>query len=177
MRRPAILYVQDLPFKRIVYMQNSMGASDKLNFTCLASTSRRTSRAVTNFFNARMKPLDLNVAQFGLLAAIANAPGETLSAISAAMLLEESTLARNLMVLERRGIVRSDGGRGRGGKHVNLTPEGRKLYAAGSRIWKQTNSALEKAMDAASLAAGRTFMADLCRAAEELRVADESEAV
>ena len=48
---------------------------------------RRTGRAVTNLFNARLAPLDLNVAQFGLLAAVGKMPGATLAAIGEAMLL------------------------------------------------------------------------------------------
>jgi DNA-binding MarR family transcriptional regulator len=150
-----------------------MGASDNLIFTCLASTSRRTSRAVTNFFNARMKPLDLNVAQFGLLIAINNAPGQSLTAISEAMLIDESTMARNLGVLERRGLVESEGGRGRGGKQVRLTPEGKALYTSGIRIWRRANAALEDAMDAREVAAGRLFMGGLAAAAERLRIEDE----
>jgi DNA-binding MarR family transcriptional regulator len=151
-----------------------MAASDKLNLTCLASTSRRTSRAVTNFFNARMKPLELNVAQFGLLIAIANNPGRTLSTLSEAMLIDESTMARNLGVLERRGLVESEGGRGRGGKQVNLTPEGKSLYTSGIRIWRQANATLESALDAKQVAAGRVFMNGLTAAAERLRIEDES---
>jgi DNA-binding MarR family transcriptional regulator len=173
LQREVIVYLQNLPCKANMYMQNSMPASDKLNFTCLASTSRRTSRAVTNFFNARMKPLELNVAQFGLLAAIANAPGQSLTTISEAMLLDESTMARNLGVLERRGLVASEGGRGRGGKQVSLTSEGRALYGSGARIWKQANVALESAMDAKQVAAGRLFMSGLTAAAERLRGEDE----
>ena len=158
-----------------MYMQNSMATSDKLNFTCLASTSRRTSRAVTNFFNARMKSLDLNVAQFGLLAAISKAPGQSLTAISEAMLLDESTMARNLGVLERRGLVASEGGRGRGGKQVSLTREGKTLHASGVRIWKQANAALENEIDADQVAAGRRFMSGLTAAADSLRAEDEDE--
>jgi DNA-binding MarR family transcriptional regulator len=90
-----------------------MVGSEKLDFDCLAYASRRTARAVTNFFNERMAPLDLNVSQFGLIAAVAKMPGSTLSAIGEAMLIEDSTMARNLSVLERRGLVEAQGGRGR----------------------------------------------------------------
>ena len=68
-----------------------MVGSDILDFNCLAYASRRTARAVTNFFNQRLAPFDLNVAQFGLLAAVAKMPGSTLAAIGEAMLLDEST--------------------------------------------------------------------------------------
>lgn len=146
-----------------------MQESDFLDFRCFAYASRRTARAVTNFFNARMAPLDLNVAQFGLLAAVAKMPGSTLRAVGEAMLIEESTMARNLGVLERRGLVESEGGRGRGGKSVRLTREGRSLHAKAEKVWKETNRLLAAQLGPRATEAGRTFLKDLGQAAERLR--------
>lgn len=151
-----------------------MAKSDFLDFNCLAYTSRRTARAVTNVFNARMAPLELNVAQFGLLAAVAKMPGSTLSAIGEAMLLDESTMARNLTVLERRGLVEAQGGRGRGGKHVSLTAEGAALYAEAARIWKRTNQKLAAELGEEEAAAGRALLRRLGEASERLRDKDEA---
>ncbi len=66
-----------------------MARSDFLDFDCLAYATRRTGRAVTNLFNSRLAHLELNVAQFGLLAAVGKMPGSTLAAIGEAMLLDE----------------------------------------------------------------------------------------
>jgi DNA-binding MarR family transcriptional regulator len=151
-----------------------MVKSDFLDFDCLAYASRRTARAVTNVFNARMAPLELNVAQFGLLAAVAKMPGSTLSAIGEAMLLDESTMARNLTVLERRGLVEAEGGRGRSGKQVSLTVAGEKLHAEAARVWKRTNQRLAAEMDANDVAAGHTFLRRLAAASERLRAKDEA---
>lgn len=151
-----------------------MGKSDFLDFNCLAYTSRRTARAVTNVFNARMAPLALNVAQFGLLAAVARMPGSTLSAIGEAMLLDESTMARNLTVLERRGLVEARGGRGRGGKHVSLTADGEALYAEAARVWKRTNQKLAADLGEEDAGAGRAFLRRLADVAERLRAKDET---
>ena len=151
-----------------------MGKSDFLDFDCLAYASRRAARAVTNVFNARMAPLELNVAQFGLLAAVAKMPGSTLSAIGEAMLLDESTMARNFIVLERRGLVEAEGGRGRSGKQVSLTPAGEKLHAEAARIWRRTNQRLAAEMESSEVAAGRTFLRTLGAASERLRAKDET---
>lgn len=150
-----------------------MGKSDFLDFNCLAYTSRRTARAVTNVFNARMAPLELNVAQFGLLAAVARMPASTLSAIGEAMLLDQSTMARNLTVLERRGLVEAQGGRGRGGKQVSLTAEGQALYAEAVRVWKRTNQKLAADLGEDEAGAGRNFLKRLADVAESLRAKDE----
>lgn len=151
-----------------------MGKSDFLDFNCLAYTSRRTARAVTNVFNARMAPLELNVAQFGLLAAVARMPASTMSAIGEAMLLDQSTMARNLTVLERRGLVEAQGGRGRGGKQVSLTTEGQALYAEAVRVWKRTNQKLAADLGEDEAGAGRNFLTRLADVAESLRAKDET---
>lgn len=169
-----IVHMHYLIRKPISYMHNSMATSDFLDFNCLAYASRRTARAVTNFFNARMAPLELNVAQFGLLAAVAKMPGSTLSAIGEAMLLDESTMARNLTVLERRGLIEAEGGRGRGGKHVSLTREGEQLFSEAARVWKRTNQKLAAELKESEVAAGRAFLRGLGEASERLRIKDET---
>lgn len=149
-----------------------MARSDFLDFDCLAYGTRRTGRAVSNLFNARLAHLDLNVSQFGLLAAVLKMPGSTLAAIGESMLLDESTLARNFAVMERRGLVNAEGGRGRAGKQLTLTPAGRKLQKQAARIWVRTNQELSKAFDAAAIESGRAFLKQLGTASEDLREKD-----
>ena len=146
-----------------------MAQSDFLDLDCLAYATRRTGRAVTNVFNARMAEFDLNVSQFGLLAAVSKMPGATLAAIGEAMLIDESTLARNFAVMERRGLIAVEGGRGRGGKHLTLTPAGAKLLIEAGRIWLSTNRELARALGAEEAAAGRAFLRALGAAAERLK--------
>lgn len=153
-----------------------MERSDFLDLDCLAYATRRTGRAVTNLFNARMAPLDLNVAQFGLLVAISKMPGSTLARIGEAMLLEESTMARNFAVMERRGLVEAEGGRGRGGKNVQVTKAGAKLLVEASKIWSATNRMLTGELDAAEAAAGRKFLRALGDASERLKQSMDEEA-
>lgn len=150
-------------------MQNWMVRSDFLDLDCLAYATRRTGRAVTNLFNARMAALDLTVAQFGLLTAVARMPGSTLAAIGEAMLLDESTLARNFAVMERRELISAEGGRGRGGKQVTLTRAGEKLHAQAVAIWRDTNRMLARELDAQGLEAGRAFLRALGTVSERLK--------
>jgi len=146
-----------------------MARSDFLDLDCLAYATRRTGRAVTNVFNARMAGFDLNVSQFGLLAAVSKMPGATLAAIGEAMLIDESTLARNFAVMERRGLIAAEGGRGRGGKHLSLTPAGKQLLVEAGRIWLATNRELARELGAEEAAAGRKFLLALGAAAERLK--------
>lgn len=144
---------------------------------CLAFASRRTARAVTNYLNDVLRSLDLSTAQFGLLVAIGKAPERSLREISQILVLDESTLTRNYAVLERRGLVKSDGGRGRGGRRVRLSEEGWRQLEAGSALWREANRRLEEGMSPAELEAGRRFLDALARTSDGLardrRRADE----
>lgn len=146
-----------------------MAQSDFLDLDCLAYATRRTGRAVTNVFNARLAGLDLNVSQFGLLAAVARRPGASLATIGEAMLLDNSTLARNFAVMERRKLIAAEGGRGRGGKSLNLTKAGDKLFTEALVIWRMTNRQLAAKIGAEETAAGRVFLRALGAAAEQLK--------
>lgn len=157
-------------------MQYSMERSDFLDFDCLAYATRRSGRAVTNLFNARLAHLDLNVAQFGLLAAVGRMPGATLAAIGEAMLIDESTLTRNFAVMERRGLVEAEGGRGRAGKRLQLTKAGVSLAKAASSIWTRTNKNIAAEFAEAEVAAGRAFLKALGEASERVRARDNASA-
>lgn len=153
-----------------------MVRSDFLDLDCLAYATRRTGRAITNLFNARMSELELNVAQFGLLTAVSKMPGSTLAAIGDAMLIEESTLARNFQVMEKRGLVSAQGGRGRAGKRVQLTPAGAKLHAQALVVWRATNKKLAAALGDDEVAAGRAFLRSLDEASERLHAEEAAAA-
>lgn len=151
-----------------------MPGSENLDFSCFAYASRRTARAVTNYFNQCLSPFDLNVAQFGLLAAVVKMPDSTLAAIGEAMLLDDSTMARNFNVLERRGLMSAEGGRGRGGKRVSLTREGQALYEEALRVWRQTNQKIARLLGSQQSAAGQAFLQQLSAASEKLRLKNEA---
>jgi DNA-binding MarR family transcriptional regulator len=151
-----------------------MPGPDHFDFTCFAYGARRTARAVTNYFNQRLAPFDLNVAQFGLLAAVVKMPDSSLAAIGEAMLLDESTMARNFNVLERRGLMQAEGGRGRGGKRVSLTPEGRALYDEVLRVWRKTNQKIAHMLGSQQSADGQAFLKELAAASEKLRLKEET---
>lgn len=134
----------------------------------LSTEPRRTSRAVTNYANSLLKPLDLNLPQMSLMAAIAMNPEKTQAAMSEGLALDASTLTRNLIVLEGRGLVASEGGRGRGGKRVMLTEAGEDLLARGIGLWERFNNSILNEMSPEMLEAGMAFLVSLTEIADRL---------
>ena len=116
---------------------------------CFGHRSRMTARAVTRAFNARLRPLNLQITQYTLLAAISMDGDRPIAALADELDLEPSTLQRNLKLLEGRGLLVLEGGRGRKGRRLKVTPEGLALLEAGVPIWTRIQA------DFASILGGR----------------------
>ncbi|TMJ50618.1 MAG: winged helix-turn-helix transcriptional regulator [Alphaproteobacteria bacterium] len=112
---------------------------------CPGFRARATARAVTRFFNARFRPLDLTGEQFSLLIGIATAQGTTVAGLAAESGVDATTLSRNVQNLERRKLVRGTG-RGRAGKRLELTKTGRRLLEEAVPLWRQAYAELTAAL-------------------------------
>jgi DNA-binding MarR family transcriptional regulator len=72
---------------------------------CAGWNARLAARRITGFLNRRMQGSGLSLAQFGLMAQIASARDDTLGALAQRTGLDQSTLSRNLQVLETSGLI------------------------------------------------------------------------
>lgn len=153
-------------------MQDFVSEFEALHGESVLLAPRRLARALTNYANALLKPLDLNIAQVSLLASVAIKPEKTLAAMSEALSLDSSTLTRNLVLLEGRGLIRSEGGRGRGGKQVEITEKGLAALQETIGVWRGVEAALREGMSLELLAGGQAYIAALTERAEALHGAD-----
>jgi len=113
--------------------------------TCAGWNLRVAARRVTQFLEERMDGTGLSFAQFGLMAEIASAPDDTLSALAERMGLDQSTLSRTLRTLEGDGlveiaIVESDQRK----RMVWLTEKGARRLEAALASWRQAHAELSK---------------------------------
>jgi DNA-binding MarR family transcriptional regulator len=109
---------------------------------CFGHRSRKAARAVTRAFNHRLKPLNLQITQFILLGAIARERDRSIAALADEVGVEPSAVQRNLKILEDRGLVSNSGGRGRGGRKLSATEQGRKLIASSMPAWRRAQADL-----------------------------------
>jgi DNA-binding MarR family transcriptional regulator len=112
---------------------------------CAGWNLRVAARRVTQFLEERMAGAGLSFAQFGLMAEIASAPDDTLSALAERMGLDQSTLSRTLRTLEGDGlveiaIVESDLRK----RMVWLTEKGAHRLEASLASWRKAHAELDK---------------------------------
>lgn len=118
--------------------------------TCACHNLRRAARAVTQVFDAHFDEVGLKATQFTVLAVLSHAGDEppTVSSLADSLVLEQSSLSRNLAVLERLGYVKlAAGARDRRERIVTLTRAGRTALAKGYPLWKRAQAAMAEALD------------------------------
>ncbi len=115
---------------------------------CAGWNARLAARRITAFLNRRMQGSGLSLAQFGLLAQIAAASDDTLSELAERTGLDQSTLSRNLQVLEAAGLVEiAADERDARRRAVRLTDKGARGLEAGLADWRQAHGELAKRLD------------------------------
>ena len=72
-----------------------------------------------------------------MLIAVALADPPTMTRIARALVMDRSTLTRNLRPLERAGLVKAAGSEDRRSRFVRLTPHGRDRLTAAFPLWEQ----------------------------------------
>jgi DNA-binding MarR family transcriptional regulator len=115
---------------------------------CAGWNARLAARRITSFLNRRMHGSGLSLAQFSLMAQVAAARDDALSELAQRIGLDQSTLSRNLQVLEAAGLVEiatteMDARR----RAVWLTEKGAHSLEAGLADWRRAHSELAKRLD------------------------------
>lgn len=114
---------------------------------CFGHRSRKAARAVTRAFNQRLKPFGLNISQYVLLGVIARGEHRSVAAMAEEVGVEPSALLRNLRLLEDRGLVAGEGGRGRAGRRLAVTEAGVVLIWESVPAWRQAQTDLAALLD------------------------------
>ena len=113
---------------------------------CVCASLRKTARAVTQHFDAALKPAGLTPNQFTLLAALAKR-GETAQAeLAKALVMDRTTLIRNLKPLVGRGLIGTATASGRGVKTLSLSTAGARALEAALPAWRTAQRQLAQTL-------------------------------
>src|SRR5205823_13758283 len=101
---------------------------------CTSSSLRQATRHVTWFYIAFLFPAGLRATQFSILAKLRQRCPLTITALATEMVMDRTTLGRNIRPLQRKGLVAvASGSRDHRSKELRLTETGlERLRAAGA---------------------------------------------
>lgn len=107
---------------------------------CTCFNLRKATRVVTQLFDDAMQPTGLRATQFTLLAAISSTGAIAISQLSQVLVMDRTTLTRNLKPLETKRLVKIVPGEDRRTRTLTLTNKGRKTYEKSLPVWRQAQS-------------------------------------
>ena len=101
---------------------------------------RRAARVVGNYYDLNLKSVGLKGTQFTLLNAVFLNPSITITQLADLLLLNRTTLNRNLKPLERQGLVHTSSGKDQRTRVLKLTQEGRSILQQALPLWLNAQS-------------------------------------
>jgi DNA-binding MarR family transcriptional regulator len=128
--------------------------------TCAGFHLRRASRAVTQHFDHALAAAGLRTTQFTLLGALALGGSVSTNELSRALVVDRTTLTRNLRLLKEAGLIESHAGRAGREVRFTLSDEGRDTLARAIPLWREAQEGIVTAFGTAEWP---TMVADLNR--------------
>jgi DNA-binding MarR family transcriptional regulator len=129
-----------------------------LDCNCLAV--RAAARHVTQFYDQHLASAGLRTSQFSVLAKLRRAGPLTINALAEDMVMDRTTLGRNILPLQRDGLIRITRARSdRRAKELHLTEEGVRRYRAAAKGWLTAQTKFESTFGADRAAKLRTMLA------------------
>lgn len=109
---------------------------------CLAV--RQAARHVTQFYDQCLAPTGLRTTQFSILAKLRRLGPMTINALAADLVMDRTTLGRNILPLEREGLIAvTKGSLDRRAKELHLTQAGIERVRAGIKEWAKAQTRFE----------------------------------
>src|SRR5712691_4026663 len=104
---------------------------------CVCGTLRMVSRAVTQLYDEVLRPSGLRVTQFSILAVMARMGEANLRQLEDTLAIDQTTLTRSLILLERDGVIERVPHPDGRIKATRLTPKGRRALRVARPLWAQ----------------------------------------
>ena len=144
---------QEMSNKRRKYKQLS---------ECSCNMTRKSARKITQFYENNLREAGIKPTQFSILATLANTGPIQLTQLANRLVLERTSLTRNLNVLERNTWIDIQPGEGDSRQRVvSLTRNGYKQLDCAIPYWQKAQKAIAKDMGQETITGLRTTLDEM----------------
>ena len=109
---------------------------------CSCAAVRKAARIVTKMYEAALQPTGLKAGQITLLAVLSKQGDMPLTTLADALVMDRTTLTRNLKPMVRDGLVRIETETDQRVRKVELTAKGTQKMAEAYPLWAEVQSRL-----------------------------------
>jgi DNA-binding MarR family transcriptional regulator len=133
---------------------------------CTGLWLRMAARRVSQIYDQHLEPLGLTISQYGLLGQLKALDGISIGALAEKVIMDPTTLTRNLRPLEREGlVVFAADPHDRRSRRLHLTARGRAAYDKARPAWVRAQHQIDATLKEADAA---TLNATLARVLDRL---------
>ena len=113
---------------------------------CACGNLRMATRAVTQLFDEAFQSTGLRATQLNLLIVIALFGPATITRLAGVIIMDRTTLTRNLNPLQKQGLVKILPGEDRRTREVELTTRGQEAVAKALPLWEKAQAQIVKGL-------------------------------
>lgn len=111
---------------------------NKPSSPCLCAILRKATRVITKRYDEFFYPLGLKITQYSMLMNIARNRGITTTELAKVMLMDQTTVTRNLQLLEKKGyILFLEEGKDLRSKQIQISQKGQKMIEQAKPLWEK----------------------------------------
>jgi DNA-binding MarR family transcriptional regulator len=153
-------------------MTEAVKLARKISKECAGVRVRQVSRLLSRVYDDCLRPLGLQESQLSVLVAVAmfGEKGAQMGTLADRLLMDRTTLTRNIVPLEKAGLVRvarsADDARAR---VVLLSPSGERTIEAAYPRWEEAQSKVRRALGAQRFEGLRSQLSEVIAMADPLR--------
>ena len=127
---------------------------------CNCLSLRQATRHLTQIYDQFLAPSGLRSTQYSILARLQRNGPMTINALAAALVLDRTTLGRNILPLERDGLIEIGAGKSdRRSKDVRLTAAGTARFRRAAKAWQAAQAHFEDSFGVKRAEQLRTLLA------------------
>lgn len=121
---------------------------------CTCMRLRKATRRVSQIYDRSLEQAGMTVTQYGLLGQLMRHDGIGIGALAEKLIMDPTTLTRNLRPLQRRGLVAMKADkRDRRSRCLHLTARGRAAFEQAVPAWVRAQRRVERALGGSEAAA------------------------
>lgn len=114
-------------------------------YPCICAVMRKAGRILTGRYDRCLKPSGLKVTQYSMLANIERNPDISVSELAALLVMDQTTVTRNLRVLEKLGFIMPEPDiTDQRIKRVRISAAGTSKMDEARPLWKEAQSETEE---------------------------------
>lgn len=113
---------------------------------CACFNVRKSARVLTQHYDTAMQPINLRATQFTILAMLSAHSGITVTYLANYLMMDRTTLTRNLRPLETQGLVNTRPGDDKRTRLIELSKKGKNKLEKAIPFWKKAQKQVTEYM-------------------------------